>query len=253
MAQVNRDAEGLRSPGPGTPPVAVAPRVSLPGAALERARLALVRGEPSEAAKGERQRLYRFAALLILVFAYRDFAVPWPGLLRPLIVRLVWCAALLGCGELLRRPGPVSYRAAVRIAGVASAICCGYLGICVGGTRGFITLWLPALPLAALVIAQEEWVGIVLTGLAVHVMLLVTCAGEGLPLAAVAGWQANTAASSLLAYFASREYGRRMADEHDALVRLGDSEQRRSRSERLATVGRLAGGSRTRSTTRLPS
>ena len=186
-------------------------------------------------------------SLLFFVVVDRLAAGRFSGL--ALAIRLGWAASLFLVAMRLPKSSPRTARLLVSVTAATIPLFFGPLVLTASGPDNPWYPWLVAIPLVAVVFAQEE-VGAVVVCSLISVAVGVAVVGiDGGSKLAMTTWALNLLGAGGLASLASFSYRRRLLAElalgrahAGALTQLADSETRRTHAERLAVVGRLAAG-----------
>jgi two-component system NtrC family sensor kinase len=172
-----------------------------------------------------------------------------PNVALNMAIRTLWVVAILAGAWLQRPEHPRGAYLGAHLAAEATGL--AVLGIVAlsGGTRSVFSGMLLATPFIVLVAIPAFPASAALTGAALLGGGAVLRVTEGQPATDVASWIVVSAVMSTLATYgtvaARRLWWRELQVERErteALAGLADSERRRTESERLADVGRLAAG-----------
>lgn len=197
------------------------------------------------------QRLWRRTLLVgaVLLAAYLPFDLRLPAGREAATWRIGWMVLLLGAAALQRPTWPRLGTWATRIVIVASGVAAIAVVAYGGGTEGARFGFLLAFPLVGLVLFPEFPVSVGLLGVVCLLGGVGLLAGEGRGAWFAWEWGMLSFVLTVLAVLGAIGFRRLWLSElnaqrsrAEALERLGESERRRARSDRLALVGRLAAG-----------
>jgi signal transduction histidine kinase len=189
------------------------------------------------------------AGLAVLLFSPVDSLVAGHFSGWALAVRALWALGLWLLAWLLPKAGRLTTRVLVSAAAGTAPLLFLPLALLAGGVGNAAYSWLVAMPLIAVVIAQEEVRAVVVASVMSVGSAVGAVAVTGGSVTQMVTWALLVLGASGMAVLASFSFRRRLVAEvafakahADVLTKLADSETRRTHAERLAVVGRLAAG-----------
>ena len=197
-----------------------------------------------------RGHLYLWAGVVVLLFGAVDPLVAEHWSQRLLVTRGAWAATLAVVSLLLRSTrGKPLHVALGLLAGVATPIFQALIASQSGPVGNPMYGWMIAIPIASVLIGQDELWGALAAGVSSVGSTCLLIALSGAPLRTVLAWGLVVLGASGHACVASIAMRRRrraqQADSRarkEAEDRLAESEDLRGQAERLAMIGRLASG-----------